>query len=235
MKLNAALNLIFDEYPKATLEEFAGNPIAEFIRKDLPETIQSVIGTNDRYLVQGSAGQGNWARVPWGAIFDRLVTDTAQDGYYLVYLFKEDFSGVYLSLNQGVTSIRKQYGSDSKHALRVRATDFLARLGKLAEGLHQGPIDLSVASQSSLGAFYEHGAICSIYYPKAKLPLDDKLSSDLLRCLDLYLALVSRETRLFERTDSEDDEENLGEEDLRSLRFKFYHRQFGILRFPEHQ
>lgn len=218
MNLHAAMSLVLEKYPKASLEQFAGHTSAEVIRKDLPEAIGFVIGKNDRYLVQGSAGQGNWARVPWSAIFDRLITDTAQDGYYLVYLFREDFAGVYLSLNQGVTSIRKQYGSDAKHALRVRASDYLARLGKLSDGLLQGPIDLSVSSQSSLGAFYEHGAICSIYYSKATLPIDDELSVDLLRFLDLYLALVSREARLFEQVDSEDDENNLGEEDLRNLR-----------------
>ena len=98
MNLNETLKFVLHEYPKATLGEFASNPTAEFIRKDLPEVIQSVIGKNDRYIVQGSAGQGNWARVPWVAVFDRLATDTAQDGYYLVYLFREDFVLVFISL-----------------------------------------------------------------------------------------------------------------------------------------
>lgn len=218
MSLNSALSIFLEEYPKASHSDFAGNAVAEFIRKDVPEVIQSVIGDNDRYLVHGSAGQGNWAKVPWAAVFDRLITDTAQDGYYLVYLVREDFAGVYLSLNQGVTSIRAQYGADAKHALRVRATDFLARLGKLADGLLQGPIDLSATSMSSLGALYEQGAICSIYYENGYLPPDEKLSSDLLRFLDLYLALVSRETRLFEQADAEEDEEGLADEDLRNLR-----------------
>lgn len=218
MSLSAALSLFLEEYPAASQAEFAGNAVAEFIRKDVPAAIQSVIGINDRYLVQGSAGQGNWARVPWAAVFDRLITETAQDGYYLVYLVREDFAGAYLSLNQGVTSIREQYGADSKHALRVRATDYLARLGKLADGLLHGQIELATTSTSSLGALYEQGAICSIYYAKNQLPTDEQLSSDLLRFLDLYLALVSRETRLFEQADAEEDEVGLGEEDLRTLR-----------------
>ena len=36
--------------------------------------------------------------------------------------------------------------------------------------------------------------------------------------VDLYFALASREPQLFERTDAEEDEVNLGEEDLRALR-----------------
>src|SRR5918993_944514 len=98
MSLNAALTLFLEEYPSATEQLFAGNPVAEFVRRVVPEAIEAVIGNNHRYLVQGSAGQGNWARVPWAAVFDRFVTDTAQDGYYVVYLVKEDFSGIYLSL-----------------------------------------------------------------------------------------------------------------------------------------
>lgn len=218
MSLHIALSLFLDEYPVASRGEFAGNAVAELIRKDVPEAIRTILGSNERYLIHGSAGQGVWARVPWAAVFDRFITESAQDGYYLVYLVREDFSGVYLSLNQGVTSIREQYGFDAKRALLVRANDFLARLGKLADGLLQGPIDLGVAGSSSLGAYYEHGAICSVFYPKADLPSDQQLSADLLRFADLYFNLVSRETRLYEQADAEDDEEGLGVEDLKNLR-----------------
>jgi 5-methylcytosine-specific restriction enzyme A len=86
MNLNAALTLFLEEHPNATEQLFAGNPVAEFIRRDVPEAIEAVIGDNKRYLVRGSVGQGNWARIPWAAVFDRFVTDTAQDGYYVVYL-----------------------------------------------------------------------------------------------------------------------------------------------------
>jgi hypothetical protein len=41
------------------------------------------------------------------AVFDRLITKTARQGFYIVYLFRGDLNGVYLSLNQGVTSIRE--------------------------------------------------------------------------------------------------------------------------------
>ena len=218
MSIHAAISLFLEEYEAASHTEFAGNAVAELIRKDVPEAIQKAIGSNDRYIVHGSAGQGNWARVPWAAVYDRLVTETAQDGYYIVYLVREDFSGVYLSLNQGVTTFRAQYGSDAKHTLQVKANDYLARLGKLANGLIHGPIDLTVNSASGLGALYEKGAICSIFYPKSQLPPDERLSSDLLRFIDLYLTLVSREPRLFEQADAEADEEELLNEDLRALR-----------------
>ncbi len=58
---------------------------------------------------KGSAGAGNWSATPWIAILDILITDTPQSGYYPVFLFRDDMSGFYLSLNQGVTDIRLKY------------------------------------------------------------------------------------------------------------------------------
>src|SRR5215212_1400477 len=218
MSLNAALTLFVEEYPNAIEQPFAGNPVAEFIRRDVPEAIEAVIGDGHRYLVRGSAGQGNWARVPWTAVFDRLVTDTAQDGYYVVYLVKEDFTGIYLSLNQGVTTVREQYGTDARKALRVRARDYLARIGTVTDDLIRGPIELEVHSQSGLGALYEQGAVCSKYYPRDDIPDDTILAGDLRRFIDYYFALVSRESALFDRSQQEEDEGEYGWEDLRLLR-----------------
>lgn len=218
MSLNVALSLFIDEYASAREAIFAKNAVADFIRKDIPAAILEVIGPTERYLVDGSPGQGVWAGVPWAAIFDRLVTESAQDGYYLVYLFKEDLSGIYLSLNQGITSIKAQYGASAKEALRVRASDFLARLGRATDGLVLGPLDLAVTTKSSLGAFYEQGAICSLHYPCKAIPPDDVLKADLHKFLYLYHTLVSNEPRLFQQADAEDDEQGLCEENLHSLR-----------------
>ena len=218
MSLNAALTLFLEEYPKAIAQPFAGNTVAEFIRQDVPDVIKAITGNNDRYIVQGSPGQGNWARVPWAAVYDRFITDTVQDGYYLVYLVQEDFSGIYLSLNQGVTTLKEQYGADAKKALRGRASDYLARLGVIPEDLISGPIDLQVSSQSSLGALYEQGAICSKYYKQGAIPNDEALAEDLNRFLDNYFNLVSRETVLFDQSQKEQDEVDLEWEDLRILR-----------------
>jgi len=218
MDLNAALTLFLEEYPNATEQPFAGNPVAEFIRRDVPEAIEAVIGDDHRYLVRGSAGQGNWARVPWAAVFDRLVTDTAQDGYYVVYLVKENFSGIYLSLNQGVSTVKEQYGTDARKALRVRASDYLARIGTVRDDLVCGPIDLAVHSQSGLGALYEQGAVCSKYYQRGDVPDDAILAADLSGFLDYYFALVCRESALFDRSQQEEDEGEYEWEDLRLLR-----------------
>jgi len=218
MSLNAALKLLIEEYPKATALPFKGNEVAEFIRKDIPEYVSEITSKNDRYLVEGSPGKGNWAYVPWIAVLDRFITETVQDGYYVVYLVKEDFSGIYLSLNQGVTTVQNQYGSGAKDALLVRANDYIARLGSATSGYIKGTIDLAVTQKSKLGPLYEVGAICSIYYDAKNIPEDKALEENLKEILALYFLLTNKENQLFNSNELEDDEVGLEYENLKRVR-----------------
>jgi len=216
MSIYAALSLLLEEYGRARSEEFAKNALAAMLREDLPQQVSEVVANPARYDVTGSPGKGNWAEVPWIAVLDRLVTETAQQGYYVVYLVKEDGSGVFLSLNQGVTTIRQQYGASAKRALEMRAKDFVARLGTLAKSYICGPIDLGTSK--GLGADYQAGSICAISYPRGSLPAEEKLVADLHEMLGLYRHLVEHEAALFPRADAEDDEVGLEAENLKKLR-----------------
>jgi hypothetical protein len=62
----------------------------------------------DTIKVDFSVGQGNWAKVPWIALLDERETDSTQHGVYPVYLFRQDGSGVYLTIAQGVTEPRQE-------------------------------------------------------------------------------------------------------------------------------
>lgn len=218
MSIGTALNIFLEEYPEARKQPFSGHALADFIRNDISAYLEEAIGPSDRYFAHGSAGQGNWARVPWVAVFDRLITDTAQDGYDIVYLVKEDYSGVYISLNQGVTTVRNVYGSDAKEALRARSGDFLARLGKVPSDSITGRIDLAVESPSSLGSFYEYGNILGKYYAKGAIPTDEVLENDLREFLEYYLLLASKDLLPSVNTAEEDDETGLNHEDLTKLK-----------------
>ena len=103
MTIREAIATIFAGYGSAKSQAFAGHPLARVTRQDFPDAVRAVI-PEERYLIEGSAGQGQWAEVPWAAVFDRLITNTARQGFYIVYLFRSDLSGVYQYLNQGVTS-----------------------------------------------------------------------------------------------------------------------------------
>ena len=166
-----------------------GSPVAAYLRHDFPEAVREVIDPKDELLVEGSAGIGQWARSPWVAIFDPLITDTAQRGYYPVYLFREDFTGAYLSLNQGVTEVKTRYHTGAKHALIARGTDFRARLGGIPGGFSSADIDLRPSSSSNNSAFYEAGNICSVFYDTADLPNEERFVSDLVAILQSYAAI----------------------------------------------
>ena len=218
MSIGTALNIFLEEYPEAKNQPFSGHALADFIRHDIPAFLEEVIGPSDRYFAHGSAGQGNWARVPWVAVFDRLITDTAQDGYDIVYLVKENYSGVYISLNQGVTTLRNVYGSGAKEALRARSGDFLARLGNVPATCITGQIDLAVESPSSLGSYYEYGNILGKYYKKEAIPSDEILESDLREFLEYYLLLASKDLLPSVNSAEEDDETGLDYENLTKLK-----------------
>src|SRR5439155_42289 len=65
------------------------HPVATLISHELADEIRDLVDS-DSYRVTGSPGRGNWAETPWVSVFDRLVTDTAQRGFYIVYLLRGD-------------------------------------------------------------------------------------------------------------------------------------------------
>ncbi len=191
--------------------------MAAFIRTEFPDTLKGLSDDPDRYIFKGSPGNGRWTRSPWAAVFDILITESARSGYYPVYLFREDFSGVYLSLNQGVTEIRGKYQSKAKDALRTRAADFRAQLGGLAAGFPLAEVDLRPSSASNLSSFYEAGNICATFYDQGDLPPEGRMAADFRDMLRCYETLSYNETVPIGTTSVEEDEEGLVE-DLRKLK-----------------
>jgi 5-methylcytosine-specific restriction protein A len=182
-------------YREAAQEGFRENEIASLLTIQLPREVESLIAkqaiaANLGYVVKGSAGKGQWTHCPWVAILDPSVSDSAQRGFYPVYLFCEDMSGVFLSLNQGVTDVKEQYKSNAKRALESRASDFRLRLGADTEDLPLHTIDLKSASGRALSSDYEAGNIVAKFYEAGNLPTNEELEKDLVRVLELYEGLV---------------------------------------------
>lgn len=186
---------VLKEYKTARNENFTRNPIANILRNEIPTELKKIIGNTDKYKVSGSAGQGNWTYSPWVAIMDRKITETPQSGYYLVYLFREDMKGFYLSLNQGMTEIRNQRGdNETKELLKVKAREYRENLGNVFSNYWEN-IDLAVES-SPAAPFYEAGNIYAKYYEIKNMPSDEKLQSDLKDILELYGALGENKSKL---------------------------------------
>jgi len=202
------------EYPKAKSETFTGHELANYVRNEWPEIFRPIIA-GTRYSVCASPGKGNWVSAPWIAILDVLVTETAQSGFYPVYLVREDFGGFFLSLNQGVTSVRNEYRADAPTALRARAANYAAKYGSPPSGFLVGPIDLATPG-GKRATDYEVGAIFSKEYSRDAIPSDSELTADLLELLSVYRVLVDRELVPPTAPEREDDEDDF--EDTRKIR-----------------
>jgi 5-methylcytosine-specific restriction enzyme A len=100
MPLHETLRTIITDYPLATKQTFAGHPLGAFIRQEAANAAEGALGDlGAGLLVEGSAGAGNWAAVPWISMFDPAITTSATHGYYVVYLFHVSDPVVHLSLN----------------------------------------------------------------------------------------------------------------------------------------
>jgi 5-methylcytosine-specific restriction protein A len=195
MTIAASFQRVLDEYLAARAQPFARNPIAALLRDDLAVAVGKTIADPLRYLCTGSAGQGVWARGPWLAVLDRLITTSAQSGIYPVFLFREDMTGLYLSLNQGMTEAKGRYGSDAKTALRAKSADLRAFLGPHTIGsFSTDDIDLRPSHTANPSTFYEAGNVCSVFYQSKRIPRDSALKDTLLAMLDVYERAVDHES-----------------------------------------
>jgi 5-methylcytosine-specific restriction protein A len=216
--LRGCLSRILSEYSQAREQAFSSHVLADFIRKATPSIVEEYLEDPSRYICDASPGSGNWASTPWIAIFDKLITSSAQCGYYPVYLFRNDCSGVYLSLNQGVTDIKNKYHSNARRALRTRAVDFISRIGKPPPAFPLTEIDLG-SNASGLSADYEAGNICAVFYKSNELPSDEQLAAHLAALLEVYDQLSYGETITIGTAEVEADEiGNKFYEDARVLR-----------------
>lgn len=178
---------ILQNYSEAIKLDDQQNIGAIKIRNDLPKEIVTKSSINtDRYTVRGSSGAGHIASIPWVAVFDEEVTTIAQKGYYIVYLFKHDMSGLYLSLNQGFTYFDKNYDDSKGLANKVSKWLFDSLKSKLND-FDVNKIDLKHNGKLAKG--YEAGHILGKYYSINSIPSDQSLIDDLRNLIGVYREL----------------------------------------------
>jgi hypothetical protein len=136
--------------------------------------------------------------VPWIAVLDPDVTQTAHKGLYVVYLYRQDLSQVFLSMNQGAT----QHLDDAKarglkgRAAELAAIDELINEGELLRASLGEELLAGLDAPVQLGArrflpeAYEVGNIAAVEYSTTRLPPESALRADLERFLALYQSCV---------------------------------------------
>lgn len=165
----------------------------------LMKTISTALGSlqavtdHPHVKVSWSLGAGNWAKVPWIGFTDDRETDSIQRGIYGVFLFADDMSGVYLTLNQGVTAVIDENGRPrGRRLLRERADECGKRVPELREHgfLIDAKIDLK--TEGALGTDYEHSTIAYKFYQAGRIPSDDDIQRDLAALLDAYERVITK-------------------------------------------
>jgi hypothetical protein len=187
MMLRDYLHEVGSTYDRA---DGTGSPAAKLLRKALP-VFEPHIPAG--FLVKGSAGNGAGAYVPWVSFFDPDETNTATRGMYVVYLFAEDMKTVSLSLNQGVTELRRAFGTQKAQQL-LQSEARAIRNELQSDNAVELAATIDLGGRSGLPRAYEAGNIFAHVYEIDSLPDEQTLRTDVRQMIAIYQdALVLRE------------------------------------------
>jgi 5-methylcytosine-specific restriction protein A len=152
-----------------------------------------------------------------------MITESAQHGYYLVYLVPGDGAQAYLSLNQATEEIYNRVGG---RRYRQVLEDTAARdrgllTGEETYGLLAGPLDLGGASRLTRG--YESGNILAVEYSRARIPSESDLEADLIRLLLLYRSLAEARDQVQE-DDGPSNSKKGADSQVEAAQFRWHRR-----------
>ncbi|MDM5283801.1 MrcB family domain-containing protein [Peribacillus frigoritolerans] len=165
--------------------KFAGSKIGDVVRNQLPKLlIDKASIDDDKYLVVGSIGIGNFAEIPWVCVFNKKITSSATNGIYVVYLFSADMSQLFVTLNQGWTYFQESFGTKKgRENVKYVADQLRVMLSTSLKGFDSS---ISLRGQGTLGRGYESGCIASKRYDLNNLPSDKELINDVRELLGIY-------------------------------------------------
>lgn len=233
--LREELQHVMDGYLQAKTEQFKSHQLGNMVRRTIPNEISGFSFIHDQLKVQGSVGQGNWATVPWIAIMDNRVTTSTQRGEYIVYLFSEDMSSVYLTFNQGVTEPKNERGKPEAYKYLQHKVDEVRDSLPLTGMNKDDHIHLATGG---LGYDYQVSTVAYYRYDRDQLPDDEQLMADLQNVVDNYKQYVEGQMNQ-EHIPHDETEHN--QEDMEAplvvadelQRIQTYIRQKGFS-YPEH-
>lgn len=133
-----------------------------------------------KLLARGSSGAGGWTKYPWIAIYNDKITTTIQRGVYVVYLFSQDMSRVYLTLNQGCTNLKKEMGTKAARDNMVKTREYIRKTIK--NNRFSTDNDLLIGNVD-----YEIGSIFYKEYLKDSFPSEEEFLEDLSDMIRIYI------------------------------------------------
>lgn len=184
--LKDLFNSVLANYIDGSKRTDKTDPNYDLLIHKIPMALGTLFPKRRDLLVAGSCGKGQKTDYPWVAIYNKNITSSAQRGLYLVYLFKKDMTGFYLSLNQGITYYAETYKKKKYECARKVADYFRNEIGD--EYFDKDDIDLG-GVPGNLGYGYQETNIISKYYVKGSFTTE-QLERDLLKILAIYDELV---------------------------------------------
>ncbi|PIB24046.1 hypothetical protein BFP76_02015 [Amylibacter kogurei] len=189
MSISKGLAKLTSEYETQSTSPIKDNPFAQFVTNELSAIFQDILPTE--FNCVSSVGKGRWTFVPWVAVFHPLITESAQKGYYIVYLVNNADKTISLSLNQGVAQITEEFGNNKSacQELASRAKTMRSRVERIPPRLTQSSIDLGDAKGPTSG--YEAGHVLGRTYTLDDLANNNTVEEDLFAILGVYKELIT--------------------------------------------
>lgn len=195
--IKTAFDNILAKYIRARFKPFGREHALWKVFEDVSAHFETGIGGHPTVRVKWSVGKGNWTRLPWIAFLDVRETNSTQDGLYPVYLFREDGSGVYLALNQGIGLLKEKHGTpESRRILHERGEQLLRHTPSLHSLKDTGfsfdnRVDLYMSGGPEKD--YEASIIGYKLYRRGAIPNDAELLGDLEKLLLAYNECVEQQ------------------------------------------
>jgi MoxR-like ATPase len=193
MTLSDSFNRVFEHqlhYSRLNTPEMIER--GTLIKKTIRELLLPSAATLN-LAVEGRDATGSKSRVPWVRIYDPVLSKSAGTGWYAVFLFAGDGSGVFLSLNQGTVDWnqgnKKRKSRTDIAERRDKARSFLQSRGHDLAGLLEN-IDLA-DPRGDLGQGYENGNVYALGYQAPLGSADEEIHNGIARIGKLLTDLYS--------------------------------------------
>jgi hypothetical protein len=130
---------------------------------------------------EGKDNQGQMSRIPWVRWFSKSRSPSATNGWYVVYLFHADGSGVSLCLSHGSTQI---VGTGFVNRTEAEVAELMSWAATVLGTEFEADPDIRlgvVLGKFDLARGYENTTVVSKFYQSGRIPADQVLLGDLLR------------------------------------------------------
>lgn len=145
------------------------------------------VATRPNIDVSWTVGKGNWAKVPWVALMDRRLTTSTREGIYVAMLVAEDLSTVFLTLNQGTTSLINEVGlAEARKTMDARSSELRTHLSELERAGFKLDNDFDLRTERWSAKAYQAASVAHLELPMADFPSDEEVENALEAMLTAY-------------------------------------------------